>query len=288
MAVEIESLFGIALRLAAPWRVASIEFNTVQQRVDFKLTCAAKYLPCSLGHKAGQSIHGRLERQWRHLDYFQCEAWLHAKLPRLDCDACGKTIQIEVPWPREGSGFTLFFVSLALSLCQDLPVRQAAQQLRCNDKQLWRRVGHYVGVTRQLDDMFGVKLLALTRTACAKVRTASRRCTRTTQRCQVFGQHLGGDINNQSLLTQTRGGLQMHRTLEPLVLHFGSPALVIKLAKALPREIHRGQVRCQDTPPCFGRQVANQSHFRGGGCTSPVLHILSHGCVQSNEVSQKS
>jgi transposase len=41
-----------------------------------------------------------------HLDFFQYEAWLHAEVPRIACTACGKTTQMDVPWAREGSGFT--------------------------------------------------------------------------------------------------------------------------------------------------------------------------------------
>jgi len=168
MAVEIESLFTSALGLTAPWRVAKVELNTAQKRIDFHLTCDAKYLPCPLCHKADQSIHDRIERQWRHLDFFQYEAWLHAELPRINCADCGKTTQTEVPWAREGSGFTLLFEALALSLCQNLPVRQAAQQLRCNDKQLWRRIEHYVGVARKLDDMSDVKIVGIDETSLRK------------------------------------------------------------------------------------------------------------------------
>lgn len=168
MAIEIETLFTSALGLSTPWRVAGVELNTAQKRIDFKLTCDAKYLSCPLCHKADQSIHDRVERQWRHLDFFQYEAWLHAQLPRVKCTACAKTTQVEVPWAREGSGFTLLYEALALSLCQDLPVRQAAQQLRCNDKQLWRRIERYVTEARKLDDMSDVKDVGIDETSLRK------------------------------------------------------------------------------------------------------------------------
>jgi transposase len=168
MAIEIKSLFTSALGLSAPWRVADVELNTALKRIDFKLTCDAKYVSCPLCHKTDQSIHDRVERQWRHLDFFQYEAWLHAQLPRVKCTACAKTTQVEVPWAREGSGFTLLYEALALSLCQDLPVRQAAQQLRCNDKQLWRRIEHYVTEARKLDDMSDVKDVGIDETSLRK------------------------------------------------------------------------------------------------------------------------
>ena len=107
-------------------------------------------------------------RQWRHLDFFQFEAWLHAEVPRIACNACDKTTQVDVPWAREGSGFTALFEALALSLCQELPVRQAAALLRCQDKQLWRRIKHYVDEARQLDDMSDVKLIGIDDTSLHK------------------------------------------------------------------------------------------------------------------------
>ncbi len=60
---------------------------------------------------------------------------------------------MRVPWAREGSGFTLLFKALALSMCQGLAVRQAVPMLRVRDKQLWRRIDHYVGEARRKHDM---------------------------------------------------------------------------------------------------------------------------------------
>jgi len=167
MAVEIESLFTSALGLVAPWRVANVELNTAQRHIDFKLTCDAKAGVCPLCHKPEQSIHDRRERQWRHLDFFQYEAWLHADVPRIACSGCGKTTQITVPWAREGSGFTALFEALALSLCKELPVRQTARMMCCRDKQLWRRIDHYVKEARKLDDMSDVKEVGIDETSSA-------------------------------------------------------------------------------------------------------------------------
>lgn len=131
MCMGIEALFSSALGLQAPWSVEKVELDTARQRIDFELTCKANRLPCPHCQAIGQSVHDRLQRQWRHLDFFQYEAWLHAPVPRIACTACGKTTQMDVPWAREGSGFTALFEALALSLCQTLPVRQAAALLRC-------------------------------------------------------------------------------------------------------------------------------------------------------------
>jgi transposase len=130
MSIAVEALFTTALGLQAPWVVAKVELDTAKRRIDFEVTCNASQLPCPACGVGGQGIHDRIKRSWRHLDFFQFEAWLHAEVPRIDCSACGKTTQVEVPWARPGSGFTLLFEALSLSLCQGMPVAQAAAQLR--------------------------------------------------------------------------------------------------------------------------------------------------------------
>lgn len=64
---------------------------------------------------------------WRHLDFFQHQAFpLHARVARITCPDCGVR-QITVPWARAGPGFTLLFEAFAMTLmpvaatgkCQD-------------------------------------------------------------------------------------------------------------------------------------------------------------------------
>jgi transposase len=168
MSVSIEGLFTGALGLVAPWAVEKVELDTTRGRIDFEVRCKAKTLTCPHCGAAEQRIHDRLHRAWRHLDFFQYEAWLHADVPRVACTACGKTAQVGVPWAREGSGFTALFEALALALCRQLPVRQAAALLRCADKQLWRRIEHYVSAARDLDDMRSVQIVGIDDTSLHK------------------------------------------------------------------------------------------------------------------------
>ncbi len=165
MGVQIESLFTAALGLQAPWVVEKVELDTAKHRIDFEVVCTAQRLSCPSCGAPDQAIHDRNRRSWRHLDFFQFEAWLHAAVPRVGCTVCGKTSQAPVPWAREGSGFTLLFEALALTMCQGLPVRQAAQMLRVRDKQLWRRIDHYVRQARAKQDMSSVRLVGIDETS---------------------------------------------------------------------------------------------------------------------------
>jgi transposase len=168
MNLTIETLFTTALGLQAPWVVKDIELDTAKRRIDFQVACTAKQLSCPVCGEADQGIHDRVARSWRHLDFFQYEAWLHAEVPRVTCGRCGKTTQVAVPWAREGSGFTLLFEALALSLCRELPVNQAARLLRVAAKRLWTRISVYINAARAQDDMSQVRRIGVDETSVRK------------------------------------------------------------------------------------------------------------------------
>ena len=168
MSLSTEALFTAALGLQAPWRVERAELNTAKRRIDFDVVCTERRMTCPHCGVLDQGIHERVHRSWRHLDFFQFEAWLHADIPRVACSACGKTSQVSVPWAREGSGFTLLFEALALSLCKELPVAQAARHLRADAKALWRRIEHYIEQARAKDDMSGVRHIGIDETSLRK------------------------------------------------------------------------------------------------------------------------
>lgn len=165
MSMGVEALFTSALGLQVPWVVEDVKLDTVRRRIDFEIGCQSSALACPACGAAAQAIHDRLHRSWRHLDFFQFEAWLHCEVPRIACGSCGKTTQAAVPWARPGSGFTAAFEALALALCRELPVRQAARLLRCADKQLWRRIEFYVGQARAQESFAGVQIVGIDETS---------------------------------------------------------------------------------------------------------------------------
>lgn len=213
MGIAVEALFTSALGLQPPWVVDDVRLDTAKRRIDFEIGCHTSRLACPACGAATQPVHDRLRRSWRHLDFFQFEAWLHCDVPRVACGACGKTTQVAVPWARPGSGFTAAFEALALTLCLDLPVRQAAELLRCKDKRLWRRIEFYVAQARALEDFAGVRTVGIDETSLRR------------------GQHyitVVHDLDRKRLLFATEG--REHRTVvefaEDLRAHGGDPAQV--------------------------------------------------------------
>ena len=106
-------------------------------------------------------------QQWRHLDFFQHQAFLHARVPRVRCDDCGVK-QVTVPWARTGSGFTLLFEALVMTLVTSMPVRAAARLVGEHDTRLWRILHHWVETARQRADFADVKRVAIDETAARR------------------------------------------------------------------------------------------------------------------------
>ena len=113
------SLFTVALGLQAPWAVADVAFDPAAGRIDFQVGFVpGSRFACPHCGAEHQPVHDTQERTWRHLNFFQFEAYIHAKVPRVRCDRCAKTTQVPVPWARPQSGFTQLMEALIVTLCQ--------------------------------------------------------------------------------------------------------------------------------------------------------------------------
>lgn len=151
MSDAMTELFTAALGLRTPWRVAQIRFAPETHEIHFDVVCDAKRLSCPRCTAPDQPIHDRLTRDWQHLHFFQYRALIHAAVPRVRCSECGakgdsEVQQIEVPWARERSGFTLLFEAMVVTLAgmSRMPVRQIGALLGVNDARLWRSLGALV------------------------------------------------------------------------------------------------------------------------------------------------
>ena len=167
--VSSTSLFTLALGLQAPWEVVDAAFDPAGGQLDLQLGFASgARFACPCCGAQHQGVHDTLERTWRHLNFFQYQALLHAKVPRVRCQACGKTSQVPLPWAREGSGFTLLMEALLVSLCQAMAVRQVAQLLAVSDMRVWRTLDHYVDQARAQEDFSMVSSIGLDETAARR------------------------------------------------------------------------------------------------------------------------
>lgn len=161
-------LFQIALGLNDPWYIKDCiidsETKKLELIIDFKV--GSKF-PCpSCSHKNCKS-HDTKEKTWRHLNFFEYTTDLRARVPRVYCPEHG-VINVQVPWSRPGSKFTLLFEAFTLSLVKDMPVNAASRILKENDNKLWRVLTHYVEDARSREDYSGVTKVGLDETSRAK------------------------------------------------------------------------------------------------------------------------
>jgi transposase len=87
--------WAMAPGLTDPWCIERIEFDPGMKRLDLFLEFkkGARFLCPERGRGGPCPVHETKERTWRHLDFFQHQACLSAKVPRtIICLVAGKPI----------------------------------------------------------------------------------------------------------------------------------------------------------------------------------------------------
>lgn len=207
--MQPEALFGLALGIVAPWEVTAVEFNKESSRIDITIDFQRGSLfPCPVCGVLSP-VHDTTDKQWRHLNFFQYEAYLTARVPRVKCpnSDCGVK-QVQVPWARTGSGFTLLFEALVMTLCRDMPVNVIARHLGVTDTRLWRVLAAYVAKARAKEDFSEVHRIGIDETSSKRGHNYVTLCF---------------DLDRKKLLFGTEG--RDHATIEKfaadLVAHGG-------------------------------------------------------------------
>lgn len=159
--MDEKGLFTLALGVEKPWEVVRIEFDEGAGRLDLYLDYpkGSKFRCPEDGQLCG--VYDSEERTWRHLNFFQYKAYLHARLPRVNCKRHGvKTV--EVSWARPQAGFTLLMEALILALAKaGMTARQIGQMTGEHDTRVWRVLEHYVERSRAQEDYSQVEAVGV-------------------------------------------------------------------------------------------------------------------------------
>jgi len=162
------ALLQLALGLTPPWTVSRSDFDPTAHRLDIEIDFPpGSRFACPNCGAADCPAYDTERMSWRHLNFFQHQAYLNARVPRIRCDTCGiKTVN--VPWARPDSGFTLLFEALVMTMVAAMPVKAVARMVGEHDTRLWRVVHHYVDQARARTDASGVTQLAIDETAARR------------------------------------------------------------------------------------------------------------------------
>lgn len=158
-------LFQLALGLREPWFVKAANFDAQARRLDIELDFKrGGRFACPHCAHADCPVHDTSMQEWRHLDFFQHKAFLRARTPRIKCPDCGVKL-VEVPWARPGSGFTLLFEALVMTLATAMPVAAAGRLVAEYDTRLWRVIQHYVETAVASMDLAAARRVCIDETA---------------------------------------------------------------------------------------------------------------------------
>jgi transposase len=253
------AMFGAALGLVPPWQVTSVAFDKEAGKLEVRLDFArGARLACPIEgcREPACPVHDATEKRWRHLDFFEHQAFLVARVPRVDCATHGVHL-VAVPWARPGSGFTLLMEVAMLTFAKQMPIAPLAAMAREHDTRVWRVIAHHVNVTRASLDFSGV-----TKVGCDE--TSARR-----------GQDyvsLFMDLEARRVLFATPGrdAETVKAFAEDLAAHGGAPKTQV------------GQVCC-DMSPAFisgiGEYLSQKPPEDGTPEEPGLVHSLEHGTL---------
>ncbi|TCO81158.1 transposase, partial [Chthoniobacter flavus] len=167
--MDAKELFTLALQLTPEWKVSDCQLDQEAHRLTLKLDFVAGSKFCAPGaeHQLLCPVHDTVEKSWRHLNFFQYQTELVARVPRVKTPE-GKVVQVEVPWARPGSGFTLMFEAWAMLLCTQMPVLEVGALLGEEDTRLWRLVAHYVEAAQARRSWTQVRRLLIDETSARR------------------------------------------------------------------------------------------------------------------------
>ena len=162
------SLLQLALGIVPPWTVRGSDFDPKVRRLDIHIDFAVgSRFACPSCGAADCPAYDTEQMTWRHLNFFQHQAYLHARVPRVRCSQCGIK-KLSVPWARPASGFTLLFEALVMALVSAMPVNNVARLVGEHDTKLWRVIHHYVERARAGTDLSAVSRVAIDETAARR------------------------------------------------------------------------------------------------------------------------
>jgi transposase len=165
---DIDSLFHIT----EPWYIESCLFNEEKQQLDvFVYIRKGALFCCSNCGEESQPVYDIADhnRTWRHLNFLEYPCYIHAELPRTECQKCGKIHRVNVPWSvKPRSNFTLLFDALIITLAKDMPMNAISRLVREHDTQLWRIIHYYVDHAIEAQDLSHVTMISTDETSAKR------------------------------------------------------------------------------------------------------------------------
>jgi len=155
-----------SLGLTEPWYIAGAEFNEKELAlhiyVDIRKQAAIACPVC--GAQTKRNGYEPQERVWRHGDCMFYPCYVHCQRPKVLCPNCGSK-QVNAPFERKNSRFTLLFEGYAMLILADMPIAKTAALLRCDEKSLVKIMRYWINKAVDGMDLHDVAMLAIDETS---------------------------------------------------------------------------------------------------------------------------
>ena len=158
-----------SLGLEEPWYIEGAEFKAEEKALHIYIGIRdnAEIACPRCGSATRRYGYEPSERIWRHGDCLFYPTYVHCQRPRIQCPHCG-VIQVNAPFERKNSRFTLMFEGYAMLLMADMPVLRVAKLLRCDEKSLRSILHYWVQDAVEKMDLSEVSSLAIDETSCRR------------------------------------------------------------------------------------------------------------------------
>ncbi|WP_371932601.1 ISL3 family transposase [Bacillus carboniphilus] len=168
MLIEVKGIEEV-FHISEPWYIESCIFNNEHQQLDVYVDIrkGARF-SCANCRAENQSVYDIADynRTWRHLNFLEYPCYIHAELPRTDCQNCQKVHRVKIPWAiKSRSNFTILFDAWIMTLAKDMPMSAISRLVGEHDTQLWRILHYYVDHAIESQDLSEVTMISTDETS---------------------------------------------------------------------------------------------------------------------------
>lgn len=167
----MKELFQTALGIIYPWYIESLNFDTEKSRLDIYINFrrGATFRDNEENDPSGKEYkaYDTVQKEWRHMNFFQHECYLHARVPRIKRDD-KKVRLIPPPWSGKLNGFTLLFETFLIQMCRSMPVHHVSKLTNVSDHRLWTLLELYVNAVRFDEDYSKLHTIGMDETSAAR------------------------------------------------------------------------------------------------------------------------
>jgi transposase len=157
-------LFEAALGIKTPWYVQGVDFEEDKRQLTIQVDFVAGSRFAHPEVPGEHPVHDTEIKQFRHLNFFQHECYMHVRVPRVRLPS-GSVRLVEPDWVGKLSGFTLLFEALVILLARQMTFQGVAQTVGISWHKVHAICCRYVDIALNSADFSELSAVAIDETS---------------------------------------------------------------------------------------------------------------------------